>query len=596
MPIVSLQASGTLRRLIQRNKPLKSALYRAISASNLVQWWPLEDGIDATQAASGLAGGAPMRVDIGIMDFIDGGPVGGAGAAQPNVAADNNMSVPLVGLSATAWHVSLWMRGEPDDPGSVAYFVPLEVRTDNGKIYRVVTQWQSGTVNVGIARYESEADASESHFAGLDLPVMDGNWHLHQIALAQSGSNVSVTFVLDGDSTDAETWTGVTLGQPVRATRIGRFGGGGEVSSNAKNLAVAHIAFFNGTTMPDQYAAGLGYVGEAAVDRLTRLCAEEGVPIDITQPDSDPGVAMGPQGVDTFVNLLRECEASDQGLLYDGLGPGLGYIARTSTYNQPVTLILDASQGDIAPPFTPTDDDQGLVNKATVSRKGGSSATYEVVDGPLGTDTIGTYDASKTLSLFDDSRLQRYAEWLAQAGTVEGFRYPNLSLNLRSRPARSDAWLDTPLNGRIDATNVIDATKQHPPGDVSLLLQGYGETASSKKWTVAGNTSPAQSRVVAALNTSFRLEAVGQTLASSLAPGATSLSLATAAGHALFSTTAQYPADFPSDLDVGGWQIRVTGASGSSSPQTLDIEASANTVTIPAGATVKLWRPAGLAL
>jgi hypothetical protein len=149
------------------------------------------------------------------------------------------------------------------------------------------------------------------------------------------------------------------------------------------------------------------------------------VPIAITGTSDTP---MGPQGLDTFVNLLRECETTDDGVLYDGRGPGLAYTARTVRYNatQVVTADMAADPPQVDDPFAPVDDDQRDRNLVKVDRKNGSSATYEDATGPLGTQAIGTYDSTVTVNTNTDDGLLFRAAWEVQKGTVDApYRHPS---------------------------------------------------------------------------------------------------------------------------------------------------------------------------
>jgi hypothetical protein len=306
---------------------------------------------------------------------------------------------------------------------------------------------------------------------------------------------------------------------------------------------------------------------------------------------------MGPQWPDTFVNLIRECEATDVGLLYDGLSQGANYGTRTSRYNQSATLSLDAAAAQLDPPFEPKDDDQRNRNLIQVNRRNGTFIIAQDKTGPLGTDTIGVYDAQATVNTTSDGQLPNVGGWLLRLGTVdEPYRYPKLSLDLSAIPSKAFDWLSTAPGERIDITNLRTVSTRHPPGTVSLILEGYTEVLSPYEWTVQANCSPESPWEVVSLNQKFRLEFAGSTLAANLVPGATTLSLATAAGRRLCSLKATYPADYPSDLFVAGWPIHVTDCTGGSSPQTLTIDPAPNTSTIPAGAPVTLYRPAALAL
>lgn len=228
-------------------------------------------------------------------------------------------------------------------------------------------------------------------------------------------------------------------------------------------------------------------------------------------------VQMGAQSTDTFLDLLRECESADHGVLYDGFGPGLAYRSRDSVYNATASLTIDVSTGQLAPPFQPVDDDQRIRNKYTVSREGGSSATFEQSTGLLGTDSIGIYEGSTILNLSADSANYLHAGWLTHLGTVEGFRYPTLNLNFLSNPSLASSWLNTRLFDRIDVINVSSELPQHPPEPVSLILEGYTEKLSTTEWTVTANCAPYRPNVVGALNsTTPRLDCGATTLSATL--------------------------------------------------------------------------------
>jgi hypothetical protein len=307
---------------------------------------------------------------------------------------------------------------------------------------------------------------------------------------------------------------------------------------------------------------------------------------------------MGLQGMDTFVNLLRECEAADLGLLYDGFGPGLGYVTRSARYNLPASLTLDmaADPPQVNNPFNPADDDQRNRNLWKVDRKNGSSATAEDKTGPLGTAAIGTYDSQTTLNVATDNVLPGYASWLVHMGTTEGFRYPNLSIDLGSNPELIDNWISAKLNSHIDVLNVSSKAIGHTAGTVSLLDEGYTETITPKTYTVAANCSPYDPWRAFVINTD-RVDGDGYKLAAGVNATATTLSVTSTTGL-LWGTTADPASSFPFDIEVAGIRLRVTGISGTSSPQTFTVQRSMDGFDkpLPANSPVRLWRPAVIAL
>jgi hypothetical protein len=362
---------------------------------------------------------------------------------------------------------------------------------------------------------------------------------------------------------------------------------------------VAGLTIITDSTATSTYDAGTGYTGETADTRLSRLCAEQGEQITIT---GSSNITMGAQTQATFVDLLRQCEAADGGLLYDGFSPGLAYVCRSSRYNETATLTLDmaADPPQVANPFAPVDDDQRNRNDWTVSRTGGSSARYVDQTGPLGVDAIGTYDSSIDLNLADDTGLLDQAGWRVHLGTFEGLRYPTLTIDLLAVPNLATEWLAVMLTGRVNVVNVTSRALQHPPDDLSLGVEGWSETLGLFTWAVTQNCSPQTPWRVGVLEDAtnpLRLDTDGSQLAAAASTTDTSWQVATTSGP-LWTTTATFPADFPFDVGIEGERVTVTDISGTSSPQTFTVTRSVNGVVAGhnPGAAMSLWQPPVLAL
>lgn len=605
-----LTAAGKLRQLKQGKNLLRSALTRtALSAATInagsvtpIAVWPLEDGVDSNQAASALPGGTPMVTNTGLMDFnTDDAPVGGAGSAKPSTDAVNQLSGPIVGGSTTAWQMSIWVKATFDaDPGG---WCPLEVITSTGKIVQFIIDRAGDfwSLSVDIVDHEGDTDAAFFTQWG-SLPGINTNpdtgWHLMQAVFVQSGPNVSVGIAVDGtDTTVTDTWTSETIGAPVAARAIGA-PQPGVITDGVSEVDIAGIAIHNGSSLVELYQAGTGWVGETPRARLDRLAGEQGLQLDHA-PDGTytTDATMGPQKVDTFLNLLLQCEAVDAGFLYDGLGPGLAYQGISQRYNQTAALTVDVSAGELAASPRPVDDDQRTLNKMVVSRTNGSSATAEQTDGPLGTDPntgAGVYDSSLELNAEDDTRLGFRAGWEVHTGTVEGFRYPSISLDLAASPGLAAAWLGVLPGNLIDLTNLASVDDRMPAGDIPLIVEGWAETIATHGWTATPNCTPAQVYDVFKIEASgsekhlgaLQTDSGGTRVTFPVSAGATSLSITTDPGLNVFTQAA---GDLPLDVEISGIKVHVTNITGASSPQTFTV--SPLTKALLGGAVVKLWHP-----
>jgi hypothetical protein len=340
------------------------------------------------------------------------------------------------------------------------------------------------------------------------------------------------------------------------------------------------------------------YLGEYAADRLARLCAESGIPVTVT------GVSlqrMGAQTTDAVLDLLRECEAVDGGILYDGVGAGLAYVCRIQRETRVPTLTVDVAAGQVSKELTPVDDDAANRNAVTVKRRGGSTVTVTDIDGPLGTSAIGTYDDSATLAIDSDTRIIDHAGWAVHLGTVEGYRIPELRLDVAQHTELAPGVLALHPSSRVDLVNVNGVRTQLDESTISLLVEGWSVELDQYTWAVKLNTSPAEPWRVARLaletgppasaaNAEARAQTDGAYVYAKANQGATTLQVATPSGPLWTTSTG----DYPMDLSVGGRKVVATACTGAASPQTFTVAALAARA-LP-GDAVELWRSPVLGL
>lgn len=586
---VRLDASGILRRLAQGDEPVLSAIRRALTSSaSVVAYWPCEDGKTATAFAP--ATGTLSMTWTGTPDLAS--------------ASDFPCSAPLPKLRGSVWVGNV---NSYTDTGELQFRClarfPSSGSIDGALIMRVIT---TGTARGWDLRYrtgglmsleiDDTAGALISDTGPVAFTLDSGVPQRIALQMTQVGADISWQFsTLDTPNAPAAmTWSGTTVGRTLGTV----LGVAINSDTSLDDVTIGHISVQNDvTSLYDNRAELDANLGETVADRITRLCAENDVPVTITGTATTP---MGPQSVDTLLNLLRQCEAVDQGILHDGLSAGLSYVARSTRENAAVALTLDATLGQVKQPLDPVDDDQRSRNQVTASRVNGSSFTYADTTGPLGTTAIGLYDASVAVNSETDQAAYVYAGWLVHLGTIEGYRYPRVPINLAASPELAAGWLAIRPAGRIDLAGVDTYRSQFPTEDPALVLEGYSQQIDQHTWDVQANCSPQQGWRVGLLADAtgstgenlVRLASDGSTIDTAAAIGATSLSVATASGP-LWTRVAD---DFPFDIDVAGIRVTVTGITGATSPQTFTVTGATVTKALAIGDAVAPWRPPALAL
>lgn len=632
---VSLVASGTLRRMSQGQPPVISPMRRGIvNTPGVVAYWPCEDGKGATTLASAFPGAPPM-------DFsgrLHGGSNPGLPAATPRLAASDTFAssnpLPLVSDSewygkvpdytpdATAVIQTRWLIDVPAAGCNDRAVIMGMISTGNPCFWEVRYQ-TGGTLNVRAWR----------HFIG--PPVLD----VYDIAMAPHPTANALFVGLDGrrgqlgltltQNGSAVTWglDWLEVGSPLvwlyggslanatvgRAQRIQTATDGGHVDMTLGHIQVRKTARSSNT----DYRHLNAWWNEVVGVRLARLRDENG--LWYVQYDPPPPYyptisdTMGPQPVGTVLDLFRDCETTDQGILWDGVGPGLSYT--TKRYREAGVdgrgtpkVVLDAAAGHVALPFEPVHDDAYRVNRAVASRRDGASAVFEDATGPLGSGIVGRYEDSREFGVLGDAALPQYAGWMVGQGTAEGARYPRLSLDLTAHPELLDEWLGIIPGDRVDVVNLHAIHPSAPAEEISLVVEGYEQTIYPTRWTATMNTSLAQRWQVASVAAETiggagearpeyvaRVDTDASVIATLTAAGQGTLKVDVSAGPLWTTNADATKGDYPLYLDIGGTRVRATGctaggvAGDPANRQTFTIDPMP--VTRPAGTAVRLWNP-----
>ena len=605
---VPVQGAGVLRRLGgQGQERLRSPIHRMYSRDTRgptlypMAYWPMEDG----EQANVLASVTPSQ---------------GAGALDNNVTLSSDdtipgsLPLPVIGVDADVYAVRFpvsghtpsngwsvhWMMKMPD-PGTMVN-VPIAELSTTGD----ATVWQVQSFGGDVRVVAGDGVTALDSFTTTPTAFFDEWVHVH--LSVSTSATVTIRWRRVGSDTvqNAAVGFGGSISDIGRVKRV-TLGTGG---AGAVTLSVGHLAVFNVSAAATTvlWDADNGWQGETAGNRLLRLSDEAGVPL-VFVGDPAETAAMGVQRVGTLLQLLRECETVDLGVLYEPREMvGLAYRAKSSLYNQDALLALTyGAAGEVVPPLHPEPDDLLTANDVTVTRSGGagagvgSSARAVQTSGPLAVATIGTYPGSADVNGVSDLDLANQALWRVHLGTVDEDRFPVVSVNLAALGnAGKTALLTAAQVVDVGDRLTIDTPPDFlPPDNIDQLVQGYGEEFGQFEWRLELNCSPASPWRVLVWQAAgatpdpdapARFDSGGSTVASSFVAGTgTSLSVAIATGHPLWTTDS---ADMPFDILVSGVRLRVTAISGASSPQTFTVtQAPVNgaTKTIPAGDEVRLW-------
>lgn len=600
LPIVKVVAAGRLRQIGQPKSPARSPQWRAVSQlPGLLAWWAMEDGATVT-ASPPAAGPYSLTVSSGTPTF---GATSGPGATGAVNFANNLVMQGLVPAAAagTSWRVTFSYQYT----GGAFQFFPMYWSTQSGDW---VMRFDASTGNPMVMNIDFVTPSS-SFTQTFITPWLttDQTWHSVQVIAVQNGANIDVAVCFDGshwlNAPSMLTATTLTAVRTVWPGRNTTFFGAGTLSTAVlvNHIAVASPSVINPSlTVPNIPASVLAHVGETVDARLGRVFFEEGVPFALTGTSN---ITCGPQPIDTPLNIARDAEKSDGGVLFDGFSDGVGYICRSARYNMAASLTIDAGAGaQLAPPFEPADDDQRTVNQFTASRSNGGTVTVADTTSPLSVTKIGIYPQGDTFNVASDIFLQGISGMRVNIGTVNGLRYPSLTINFISDggSTQAAAWMAAvasgrPISFRVDVLHVSTSAINHPAGTLLLIVEGYSITSDTKSWKVTANCvayTPNRGFTIGSA-TQGRVDAANTTTNATLTTTQTG-SCSMTVGAFPWVTTAAFPADFPMDLNINGEQVTVSGIGApTGSTQSFTISArSVNGVVINhgVGEKVTVWQ------
>lgn len=619
---VTVQVTGILRRLLASNAGAASAMRRTFTAAGPVAYWPMEDGVSATQVASAITGHPAATID-GSAPFVDVADYswgteqyqtvryGTGKVVELKSGASITATVPgdVTAATRSAWTAAVGVLA--DYNFTAGEIVLLDVATPGGTF----TRWQliqretvpSGVLGYELVAYDQAGAATSFGF--------DSGAYLSFIVLSvtvwQDGATVRAGInAYHGGFSATGSAPGTTAGVASITLNPTR------VTSTAESMPFGHLVLYATATPPAAlwpsyydtaeqvvvYGAYLSHWQESATDRLARLCAERGVPLTMPAVPAEHRIAMGWQPPGTFGDLLAACVDVDGGMLVEQRdGIGLLYRPRFTLYNAPPAVSLSYAAGHIAEPFRPRDDDDQVANDVTVERVDGSSARATLDVGELSVqpppDGIGPYEDPAKLNLAGDDQLPDQAGWRLLLGTVPESRYPQIVVKLDGTAFDDELRAAVAAVDGGDLVELTDLPDWLPPGPVLARVDGYEEEADSYAWQVTFTASPGGPWAMIGYANIRRAGADGTVLQNAITASALSLTITSTAENRRWTTD---PADFPLDVFVSlpgaegtGEKIQLASIAGTGLTQTATVTPTGRarngvSRSWPAGATVQV--------
>ncbi|GGK89106.1 hypothetical protein [Mangrovihabitans endophyticus] len=467
------EISGIMRRLGQQSG-IRSPLYRQLVRYDPAGYWPLEDGSDASYAASAVPGGAPAT----IYDVSFGGDSVAGGDSSAEYAGDLGRIYGVAPTTTPAEFAVMFLMKMENNVTADTLLAEFGCPSGTARKWQI---WASATSFKVVAVSSSGSTVSDS---GYVLHLIDTTaWFAIQLETTQSGGTVSYTLL----------WYQVIPESGVFWALGDSFSGslGGvrdflmRTTAELQGTQFAHV-WLGAETLPfvdsTFVAVVSGYPGETASDRITRLCAEEGIPVAVAPGDS---AQLGAQRSGEFLDLLRAAAKADFGVLYERAA-GLGFTPHGARYETPVTLILDWGGGELAEAPEPARGDQQYVSQYTAKRLAGSEVTAEA-DAVI-VQRRGVKKGGEEFTLYADDQLEDQAAWGLHIGTWGELRWPRIKFSLLQHRHLIDDWVKCGIGSRV---RIVNPKTQVAGIYIDLIIEGVQQEIGRYQWDVTLSCSPA---------------------------------------------------------------------------------------------------------
>ncbi len=571
---VRLTAEGVLRRIGKWTDLVRSPMYRTISTrSTNIGHWSLEDDRNALTLANSAGPPGAFKGSGRVSLGDDEAPLG---AQQSLRLGDSTTGVSgrFKAASSTAgWQIG-WSFRLAALPSSGTY--------DGVMRWNTTTNFYTLQVNNGSYRLRvTDTDG----VLVLDSNVLFGagaepnQWITFRVAASQSGGNIAVEWAWYAQGMTTTFGTSDSFAGTVGRLRDWFTSG----FSWMDGAYLSHV--FGVTTTADNLVGGTalqvfnGYRGERAGTRFLRLCAEQGITRFVIGGSTNTP-PMGPQRVDSFLNLLKEIRETDGGRIDDErFDIALTMTVREALYNQTPALTLDFAASEVAYPFRPILGDQAVANAVTAKNTQGSEVTRSLTTGPMSTQAppagVGRYEKTVDVNYADEiTDLASRADWELAKGTLQTRRYEEVVVDLLANPHLAAAA------SALREGNVIQIDNAAPDA-ILLVVVGMVERIDGVKRTITFQTEPYDIWNIGEWDDGIaRYDSRTATVNSSQTTTSTNWSVKATAANDVWSTATPY------DWMVGGERVTVTAMSAATMNSSVSYTQTA-TVTRSVNGVVK---------
>ncbi|QNR51968.1 minor tail protein [Streptomyces phage phiRKBJ001] len=588
--LTSIAPTGITRRMDSGNKPIDSALLRWLTQQQPNECWPMTDGSGLQQGYS-LVGGTPIALDLA----GDGVVLGEFGKAQqvdwiePTFQTIKNEDNVLTGLlprdTSGDWAIDMVFNLSGNFQSSSAILITDEGAGSDASPQvqlRFVFPSLNGGTGLWVAAlwtYNDDGGSSTSLIWSPNSPaqeIFDGESHHIRIQGTDAGGSVDIDMYLDGEFRESGS-VPFTM-KPLRSIEYGMIYNTGPDGTDTVAQGCGFLTFWAGNSFPSAsefYDAYQGFPGEKTSERITRLCAENNYTVSISG-DPEEEATLSLQERKKLLELLQDSSDANFGYLLERRDALEIYHRGQSTlWSQAPVFELDFEDGVIGAPFKPVDDDKLTKNDVTVrgsrvgspSRKILEEGALSIQDPPNG---VGRYDEEYDYILDSNSDIESAAYMQLHLGTYNGVRYTRITINLANK--RAYAMLHKILRADIgDKIRLLNIPRDHGPGPVDVIIQGYSETIGPEEWSITFNCVPGEPWTAGQVfldgeaNAHSRLDTAGSVSGGPATTTERKIDLYTTAE---FEWTSDL-FDSPYDVRVGGEVVTVLGPAGPLLPNPL---------------------------